>query len=475
MEQNLSEAIEAYIQGRKLAKLESFQKKLDRAKAKGSESEQQAAQRAFDDEDRKLSEVYDPVIWLSDAAKRAKQISLSTHSAKFIHSDAKSSSFLALDYEESTPYLASCSLKDKAIDASGNAAALDVARLLKIQVDGRSLVDDIREGHVQALHVFTEDEGLRANWFEGFSLALSDSRLTSHNLAKQVYFPLQDGTYHLLMPLYASSLAQQFYDRIREARFSEVSKERREARKKEKWCEGVDLRFPNVVIQSFGGSKPQNISQLNSERYGNNYLLPCSPPEWVSQVKPLFNKTSFFNYELSRSAWRLLSDFLQFLEKLRPDQRNIDIRERRDKVFLQPIIDTVFHRAALFQGVSQAVNKRGEALHQDWSSDTKCKLKGHQKLWLDPENSDEHFQSQRELGDWQKEVSEDFARWLNSYLGKSKTLKFSDADFTYWKKFFVQQLMRMEWSESAARKVERKQEESKPKEGKQVQNTEVQK
>ena len=35
-----------------------------------------------------------PCNWLSDAAKRAKQISLVSHAAKFTHSDAKGSSLL---------------------------------------------------------------------------------------------------------------------------------------------------------------------------------------------------------------------------------------------------------------------------------------------------------------------------------------------------------------------------------------------
>lgn len=53
--------------------------------------------------------------------------------------------------------------------------------------------------------------------------------------------------------------------------------------------------YTNVAVQQLGGTKPQNISQLNSERRGNKGLLASLPPVWRSiELKPLLGSESLF-------------------------------------------------------------------------------------------------------------------------------------------------------------------------------------
>lgn len=80
----LSAFIDEYIAGRRQTKLEAFEKKA--AKRSEADSATLAAER------RELELRYEPKTWLTDAAKRAGQINLVTHAAKFTHGDSKSSS-----------------------------------------------------------------------------------------------------------------------------------------------------------------------------------------------------------------------------------------------------------------------------------------------------------------------------------------------------------------------------------------------
>ena len=46
--------------------------------------------------------------------------------------------------------------------------------------------------------------------------------------------------------------------------------------------------YASLAVQELGGTKPQNISQLNSERRGDNYLLASLPPVWKTvAVQPV--------------------------------------------------------------------------------------------------------------------------------------------------------------------------------------------
>ena len=80
----LSAFIAEYIAGRRQTKLEAFDKEA--AKRSAEDSATLAAER------RELELRYEPKAWLTDAAKRAGQINLVTHAAKFTHGDSKSSS-----------------------------------------------------------------------------------------------------------------------------------------------------------------------------------------------------------------------------------------------------------------------------------------------------------------------------------------------------------------------------------------------
>jgi len=90
-----------------------------------------------------LLEQYQPAAWLADAARRAGQIQAVTHTLKAIHPDAKGTNLYCLP--NSLPQHAlvgsHCLGDDFAGDVVGNAAALDVYKLLKLEHDGQTPLD----------------------------------------------------------------------------------------------------------------------------------------------------------------------------------------------------------------------------------------------------------------------------------------------------------------------------------------------
>lgn len=390
--------ITAFIAGRRQAKLEAF----DKAAAKRSEdSATLAAER------RELERRYEPKAWLTDAAKRAGQINLVTHAAKFTHGDSKSSSI----YSEAVAqegYLSTAALSGLESDAVGNAAALDVAKLLQTRVEGGdSLLASLKRGDHAALGAFTDDASQLREWIAGFSRALTPGKPASHKLAKQGYFPVGEN-YHLLSPLFATSLVHAMHQKMIACRFGDDVKALWKARREKTWHPTPLTLFPDSAEIHFGGTKPQNISYLNSVRGGRSWLLSCQPPQWTQVEKTPTEVRSIFKFgeEFDRKAYGIVQRMLAVIK--RPG-KNVKIRDDRDECIDQ-LIDLLFEISTKLQ-------------FEKWQNWTlKCPvLKSHQQLWLDPwrTKSDEAFRLEREKDDWQDAVAEDFALWLNARLRKS--------------------------------------------------------
>lgn len=440
MDLTLSSAIADYIEQRKQIKLEPFQKALNKVLDKSDDPIAIGQAKAeYAEASAPIEEAFTPVTWLTDAAKRAKQISLATHAAKFTHSDAKASSMLVTSKEpDPKRYLTTSSLKDKAIDAVGNAAALDVAKLLKISVENESLVDQLQNQSLDALKAFTDDAELLAEWQAGFEKALGDEKLSGHTLSKQLYYPValdnNEPKYHLLCPLFSSSMAHELHSQVTKTRFGEA-KDIRDARKKGLYHSKLAQSFPSTAVQNFGGSKPQNISQLNSERYGQSYLLNCAPPNYQAQSKPPIKSKSIFNREFSFKTSAIIREFKTFLIGLSEQDKNFATRYKRDYEFVQPLLDTLFDYAAQIQSLTA---------YAGWASDEECQMKSQHALWLDANNPSPKFQAEREKGNWLEDIAGDFAHWLLIKLTSKEDYLLGDVEHNYFKKLCLYELKAFE-------------------------------
>jgi len=358
--------------------------------------------------------------WLPDAARRVTQIQAVTHSLKPIHPDARGTnlycrpSVLTAHAEIGTHVLGD----DFDDDVVGNAAALDVYKFLKRQVDERTLLDWMREGDPDLPAALSPDLELAAVWitaFTGLTRPRSEA-FASHTQAKQLYWLVGDDAaddeqFRILAPLYASSLAHAVFKTLNEDRFGDSAKQAREAKRKNEAHDSGYREYPDLAVQKLGGTKPQNISQLNSERGGNNYLLgSLPPPPWDSQLQLLpgrGQKSIFDVWSKNFDVWMPAEQLRAFLGG-KPD-KTMATRDTRDELS-NHIIDMVLVFAAAVQNHSPG-----------WTAEISCTLKNEdEQLWLDPFRceTDIEFRESWQHMDWPKRVCERFGQWLNAELKK---------------------------------------------------------
>lgn len=228
MQTEISTLIQAYIEQRRQTKLDEIEKKKN---VKNGVSEIELAN--LNEQIQTAYQDFDVQTWLTSAAVRAKQISLATHAVKFTHGSAKGSNILALVTHTDAPYLDSSAIVTPAVDAVGNAAALDVAKLLQLDDGNATLAVYLSQGDDHVLRPLASSDEQCQLWADGLRQALEVKTPSSHTLAKQIYFPIGgDNQYHLISPLYSSALAHELFHQVQYSRFSDEMKAAREAHKK---------------------------------------------------------------------------------------------------------------------------------------------------------------------------------------------------------------------------------------------------
>ncbi|MEJ2042738.1 MAG: type I-F CRISPR-associated protein Csy1 [Reinekea sp.] len=426
----MTQLITSYIAERKNAKLEQYDKetasllKKTDTFNKAHLTQERASQRL------EVEFHFSPINWLTDAAKRAKQIQLATHAIKFTHSDAKGSSFYAANAgAEQSVFVSTASLNNVSTDVVGNAAALDVGKLLQLSEQSIALIDFIRENNNEPFLPFAKNEAQAQHWCDQFRQAVVPAQPSSHKLAKQLYWPVEDG-YHLLSPLFATSLAQQVFETVQAARFSDESKAARDARKNDRYHPQDIVFYPNLAVQSFGGTQPQNISQLNSSRGGKSYLFNSAPPHWRRQNSPPLKTKSVFDGAFSRLVSHRLRELREFLKK-HHDKASLS----RYKNCREQMLEGIFDELLMYR-------IRLNHFEAGWSQNPDCQLPLHQQLWLDQGRIafDQDFHQAYGAKTWQREVASDFARFLNHQLELGGKLSTSKADFDQWRVEVAQEI-----------------------------------
>lgn len=368
--------------------------------------------------------------WVADAARRVTQLQVVTHSLKPIHPDARGTSFYREPGDLPWHDLLGSHLLDSNFDEDvvGNAAALDVYKFLKIEFGGKSLLQRALDGDAALVEALSNDTDKAKEWVTAFAAIVEPKGCqASDTRAKQIYWlvgddPTANENYYLLAPLYATSLAHLVYRKINQDRFDEGVREARKAKRENRYSEVGYRIYPDLAAQQMGGTKPQNISQLNSERRGTNYLLASLPPSWVSSpVRPPFNRDSFFSdFGRRRSVRGIVARLRAFLESNPPS--NQDTRRRRDALVAE-IIDELMRAQLQLQ-----------SLEPGWSANSRCRLPLAECLWLDPDRaiSDDEFAQEREKEDWIGEVFRTFGNWLNHDRRLGGRLPLGDPEHAHW-------------------------------------------
>jgi len=406
--------------------------------------------------------------WLADAARRATQIQLATHTLKPIHPDARGSTIYRDQSTVGDPVLiGSHVVTEPADDVVGNAAALDVYKLLKLTHDAESLLSRARRRDSDFHAAMAADASPKAaeaatEWIANFAaLAEATADPATHTLAKQLYFPLAEGGYHLLAPLFPTALVHDWHERQASDRFSDAAKAARDFKRGEKRPEdGKGYRdYPGLAVQKFGGTKPQNISQLNSERGGAAHLLSALPPVWrTPDLRLPWKTTSVFTassplFRQVAEPIRALRQFLIAVNKGKNKERSIlSWREERGTR-----VDDLIARIQAWAAILQ--QQPGWTLHPD------CQLNALERQWLDPyapqevdaidaaiftaavaemelseadqlaayldERDAQEDEAEAKAVDIDRKVAQAFAGWLNGLL-TSKDVAMDDVTHREW-------------------------------------------
>jgi CRISPR-associated protein Csy1 len=388
-----------------------------------------------------LARQYERRTWLAEAATKLQALQLVTHPLKATHPDIKikQATNLYVDPKTLVQYqeVGSHGLAQTGFtqDVTGNAAALGHYKLLGLVFEGRPLLQWFQDRDPDAIAALSDDPEEAQAWAASFA-ALSEprSKLSSHTLAKQIYWlaqgsadPSEDSNYHLISPLYASSLAHRVYQEIDEYHkfyFSDAGKEARKAKRENLENPTGFTSYPNLAVQKLGGTNKQNVSQLNSERGGNNYLLGSQPPTWKSRtVRELWGLSSAFSVfsKRNRTVQDLIRRLREFLESDPPE--NADTRNKRETL-----------EKALRDELMVFTAEVQEALSPGWTRDEKCNLVLDEQLWLDPfrAQQDPDFANEWVKLEWCERIAERFSNWLSSQL--DKRLPLGKPEQRYWAK-----------------------------------------
>lgn len=433
-EKTLSDKIRDYINCRRDDRLEKFDKETEKGiKAAKAEEVVSYEQQRF--ELRVAEEArFKPSVWLTDAASRAHNVHLATHVAKFTYSSAKKRTniFCPPNTIGKSGFISTNELKGYRYDiAVDDAKHSDVADFLTLEGSDFTFLELLQSLTYEYLLQFDLKSEDAVYCFDAFKSTFDVSDPLSHPLMKQVYWPHSHG-YNLLLPLFASSLAQEIFDSIKYARFSSEQVTARKAQEMGAFSSTPTIKFNNLALKTFGGNQPQNISLLNKKsiRGGRAYLLSSAPPTWQSQDQPPLKVTSIFRGPFSRQVYPLLIGLKKFLAAHLHDRSTWEIRSERARR-----IDEIVDRLIAY-GASVRAFPAG------WSSHPDCHLPEHQTLWLDPKRryNDPDFNEIFEQKSWQSQVAEDFSRFLNAELEHNSDIATGDVEFVQWKVLTAQEL-----------------------------------
>lgn len=408
----LDPAIQQFLDERK----EAWLKK----KIKSNTTEEEQA-----DFEREATNVFSLGTWLPDAAKRAQQLSLVSHPGKFSHPSAKISSVIAKAERAADGFLRTGNVVT-GLDVFGNAAAMDVYKFLSITLkDTQTILThlEIQTPYIEEQFDFPDTP---FNVLSDGLLAIKksdDGSIKTSGKVKQVYFPVDDG-YHLLSILTPSNVMYKLKERINVLRFSDEAKLAREARKKNLYSELTLSDVFDLSVIGFGGTKPQNISVLNSQNGGAAYLLPSLPPI-LEKRKIRQPKKSFFKEILW--AKRYTEEFQALHQLLVSDGTNVHVRNKRDSLV----------RNIIYQVIDQVWMVR--RLDAGWSNSEPCEaLPKAQKIWLDQQ----YLEERKDDEACYDVISPQLSIWLSAaykeVVGKHKEVGIGDDQHSYFKSIVEQ-------------------------------------
>lgn len=378
-----------------------------------------------------ISKKYESNTWINLAAQKAQSVSFATHVAKLTHSKIPSPSIFDQIKQANDRYLTTSTIADPVVDGAvaGNQFA-PIFQFLSLEVKDQTLAKQFLSDSNEILLPFARDPQQHQAWNLAFKKALQTDQLSTHSLAKQVYFPIQGKhAYHLLVQMVSSSMAHAIFGIM----YTDSAKSTRDQCYNKRFSDDFFINFPEKAALSVTASNHSNASQLNGKRGGKLYLFNAQPPTWTAQKNPPRKKSYFYEPQLayrSSEAVREMSEMLVTFEKAAISYRE-PRRLRGILNWCRDIASDAIHFASQIQ-----------QLPAGWSADPSLKLDEAHQFFLDLNRQDSDFKQKRQSSDWQKEITKDFAKWLNAALKKASKDQFTPQleHSKLWQAVFAEEL-----------------------------------
>ncbi len=313
--------------------------------------------------------------WFSWALDFGDESYLASHIAKLTHSSSKGSSC-------DIRYYNSCAKYDSQYVITPEKPLLDTAypdnkyssisQLYNVKVDDSYVGDLLRENGEKYLNVFTVNAKLLRLWCEGFSVSIKSEAKKSYFLSKQIYFPIEDNQYHLLLPLTSSSLVHELHLEHKKIWDSEkkLDVDQRVARAQneiKKYSSINTCTYPNKAYLHVTGSNHSNASSLNGKRGGRISLLPAMPPQWQSNFPSCSNKSEIFDRALVFELKNVIDNLRKYLQLIKNKELSISEPKRNAAVLnkLQAISEHFFN---YIEGVNR------NAANSNWTCESKLPI-----------------------------------------------------------------------------------------------------
>ncbi len=358
-----------------------------------------------------------PTEWIKGIIQHIPSCTLATHVGKFTHPSSKNVDINDMNRQSDLPYVVTAAVHHP-VDIVVNAAYIGTAKLLLYELkDGKTVLQHLQKADVQ-LQQEIEQLGISFNQISSMVAAMSSpSQPTQTNgYIKQVYFPISPAAYHVLSVLPSSSIMIEVKRRMIE-----------ENSRKKECCDVKNSHYgesyqtwADITNIHFGGTKPQNISVLNSTNGGSFWALPSLPP--IIQKKDIrIPKKDFFQETLP------YKEYVPLFRALHTDILTNGINNRKVRRKREEIIDCIMQLAWTYCYMLRE-EPAGWSLQKDYES-----LPQAQKIWLDKA----YASQQKDNEAWERELAMQFGRWvINQYfriLKDSKVL-LGDDELAYVKK-----------------------------------------
>lgn len=377
---------------------------------------------------------HETVNWLNEWTKKAGDISFATHVGKLTHSSSKSSSILDATTEKNDRYLNTNRLSNLEIDtAASNAASLPIADILKLSVNGISVIDCLKRNENTFFKKIIDNDTVVDTWCNELRQSFDSSKKQSYFLSKQIYFPTESSQYQLLIPLKSSSLVHAIHFEHKKY-WDKEQEDARSQKSKKKYSATITCTYPNKAYLHVTGSNHSNASSLNGQRGGRIALLPAMPPQWRTNTISYVNKTSLFDKSLAFELKDEINELRNYLMLIK--NKSLSISEpKRNATVIEKLRDI----SGQFFNYLEMINANES--HKGWTANSK--LPAEEQLAFEPWRKDEAAQAMKLSNEWKKTFSQNYGRWLNQQLAYKSKLKPTTIHAALWADCFLNELREM--------------------------------